>query len=180
LRRTRTRDIRTDSPLWRALFIPLLLLLTSGCSAVWWPSPSQRPRSEAEQLVARADALARDGEGRAALYLYQRVVREFPSDSAAAAALYGLGRLQSDPASGGLRNYRAASVALSRLVTEYPDSRWATDARAWQATLSDLLAREDEAARTKLQLRWREEETAALRLQIQQLRSVDLELERRR
>ena len=52
--------------------------------------------------------------------------------------------------------------------------------RQWQATLSDLLAREDDTARMTLQLRWREEEAAGLRLQIQQLKSVDLGLERRR
>jgi hypothetical protein len=88
-------------------------------------------------------------------YLYREVLREFPGDPAAAAALYGFGRLQADPA-GGLRNYRAAYLVFSRLVTEYPGSRWAIEARVWQATLSDLLAREDETARTNLQLRWRE------------------------
>jgi hypothetical protein len=65
-------------------------------------------------------------------------------------------------------------------VTEYPGSRWTPDARAWQATLSDLLAREDDTARMTLLLRWREEETAGLKLQIQQLKSIDLDLERRR
>jgi hypothetical protein len=57
-------------------------------------------------------------------------------------------------------------------VTEYPGSCWATDARAWQAALGDLLAYEEAAARMKLQLRWREEEAAGLRLQIQQLKST--------
>jgi hypothetical protein len=76
--------------------------------------------------------VAGDGQGRAAQYLYQQVGREFPSDPASATALYCLGRLQSDP-TGELRNYRAAYMAFSRLVTEYPGSRWAPDARAWQA-----------------------------------------------
>ena len=87
-------------------------------------------------------------------------------------------------------------------------SRWEDEARAWRATLSDLLAREDEAARLKQvvqvreeetirlrqQVRWREEEagrinsqlqlreeeTSVLKAQIQHLRRVDLNLERRR
>jgi outer membrane protein assembly factor BamD (BamD/ComL family) len=172
------RDCRAGGCAWRGLFILLLLLLTSGCSAVWRSSPAEPTPSEAERLVARADALAGQGEGRAAQYLYQRVVREFPGDPAAAAALYGLGRLEADPASG-LRNNRAAYLAFSRLVTEYPGSRWAADARGWQATLRDLLEHEDETARIKLKLRWREEEAAGLRLQIQQLKSLDLGLERR-
>ena len=46
--------------------------------------------------------------------------------------------------------------------------------------LGDLLAHEEAAARLKLQLRWREEESAGLRLQIQQLKSVDMGLELRR
>ena len=116
-------------------------------------------------------------------------------------------RLQVDPTSG-FRNYRAAHATFSRLLTDFPKSRWEADARAWRATLSDLLAREEEAARLKpqvqsreeeatrlrLQLRWREEETArlksqlqvseqetsSLKAQIQHLRRVDLNLERRR
>jgi outer membrane protein assembly factor BamD (BamD/ComL family) len=69
---------------------------------------------------------------------------------------------------------------FSQLLTNYPHSRWAIDARAWQATLIDLLAREDEAVRTRALLRWREEEAAGLKVQLQQLRKVDLDLERRR
>jgi hypothetical protein len=169
-----------------------LLLLASGCSTGWWPSSVSGP-SEAERLVARADALAGAGWEHAARALYERVLREYPSDPASAPALYSLGRLQADPTSG-FRNYRAAHAAFSRLLTDYPKSRWEADARAWRATLSDLLVREEEAtrlklqlqsreaeaSRLKLQLQWREEEASALKAQIHQLRRVDLDLERRR
>jgi hypothetical protein len=154
---------------------------------------SVRGPSEAERLVARADALAGTGWEHAARALYERVVREYPGDPASASALDSLGRLQADPASG-FRNYRAAHAAFSRLLTDFPKSRWEADARAWRATLSDLLAREEEATRLKGQLQWREEEARrlkvqlqsreeeafGLRAQLQQLRRVDLELERRR
>jgi hypothetical protein len=100
------------------------------------------------------------------------VLREHPGDPVGASALYGLGRLQADPA-GGLRNYRAAQRAFSRLLADYPESRWEADARAWQAVIGDLLAREAEAARLK-------DEAARLRTQIEQLRRTDLDLERRR
>jgi outer membrane protein assembly factor BamD (BamD/ComL family) len=112
-------------------------------------------------------------------YLYQQVLREFPEDPAVPAAFYGLGRLETDPARG-FRNYRAAYGAFTRLLTEYPGSPWAAEARAWQAALGDLLAYDETAARTKLQLRWREEEAAGLWLQIQQLKGFDRGLERRR
>lgn len=168
-----------------------LLLLAAGCSTGW--GPSLRGPSEAERLVARADALAGTGWEHAARALYERVVREYPVDPAAASALYSLGRLQADPTSG-FRNYRAAHAAFSRLLTDFPKSPWEADARAWRATLGDLLAREEEATRLKVQLQWREEQAAHLKLQLQsreeealglkaqlqQLRRVDLDLERRR
>ena len=183
-----------------------VLLLASGCSAGWLPSSAREP-SEAEQLVARADTLAGTGWDHSARALYERVVREYPGDPAAAPALYNLGRLQVDPTSG-FRNYRVAHATFSRLLTDFPKSRWEGEARAWRATLSDLQIREEEATRLKLQvqsrdeeatrlkqqLRWREEEagriksqlqlreeeTSGLKAQIQQLRRVDLNLERRR
>jgi len=126
----------------------------------------------AGQLIAHADDLARRGQARAALAAYERVLREHPGDPAGAAALYGLGRLQADPA-GGLRNYRAAQRTFSRLLADYPESPWEAEARTWQAVLGDLLAREAEAARLK-------EEAVRLRTQIEQLRRTDLDLERRR
>ena len=157
---------------------PLLLLAGTACSTAP-PSPggSTEPRDPgglraAGQLIAHADDLARRGQTRAALAAYERVLREHPGDPLGASALYGLGRLQADPA-GGLRNYRAAQRTFSRLLADYPESRWEAEARTWQAVLGDLLAREAEAARLK-------EEAVRLRTQIEQLRRTDLDLERRR
>ena len=159
---------------------PLLLLAATACST-GRPSPSPwgsaEPRDPGSsragaQLIAHADDLARRGQARAALVAYERVLREHPGDPAGASALYGLGRLQADPA-GGLRNYRAAQRAFSRLLADYPESRWEAEARTWQAVLGDLFARDAEAARLK-------EEAVRLRTQIEQLRRTDLDLERRR
>ena len=157
---------------------PLLLLAATACStAPSSPWGSTEPRDPgglraAGQLIAHADDLARRGQARAALAAYERVLREHPGDPAGASALFGLGRLQADPA-GGLRNYRAAQRTFSRLLADYPESRWEAEARTWQAVLGDLLAREAEAARLK-------EEAVRLRTQIEQLRRTDLDLERRR
>ena len=137
--------------------LPLLLLL-AACSIA--PASFRG----AARLVAHADDLAEQGHVQEAYHAYERVVREHPRDPAAAAALYGLGRLQAAPASP-LRSYRAAHATFSRLLTEYPQSRWEREARAWRAVLADLLAREDESAR--------------LRAQIERLRRTDLDLERR-
>jgi outer membrane protein assembly factor BamD (BamD/ComL family) len=161
---------------------PLLLLALSACSttrpAPW--STTAEPRDPgAAQLVARADDLARSGQARTALAVYERALSEHPGDPAGAGALYGLGRLQADPA-GGLRNYRAAHRAFSRLLTEYPESRWEAEARAWQGLLADLLAREAETARLKDEAARLKEDSTRLRMQIEQLRRTDLDLERRR
>jgi hypothetical protein len=153
----------------RWLLVPAMLL-ASGCAAAR-PSPWIADAREATggsrdvaRLVARADTLVANGEAQAAMAIYERVVREHAKDPEAAAALYGLGRLQADPA-GRLRNYRAAHATFSRLIAGHPGSRWEPEARAWRAVLADLIAREDEAAR--------------LRTQIERLRRTDLDLERR-
>ena len=171
---------------------PLLLLVVSSCStttpAPWGSTELRDPGSSraAVQLIDHADDLARRGQARAALAAYERVLREHPGDPAGASALYGLGRLQMAPADG-LRNYRAAHRAFSRLLADYPESRWKAEARAWRAVVTDLLAREEDAARLKEDAaRLKEdavrikEEAAQLKTQIERLRRTDLELERRR
>ena len=178
---------------------PLLLLAATGCSTARlfpWTSPDARDpggKTPAVHLVAGADDLARRGEARAALLAYERVLREHPRDPAAAGALYGLGRLQADPA-GGQRGYRAAQRTFPRLLAEYPESRWEAAARAWRAVLGELITREEEAARLKEDAarsredaaRFKEdaarlrEEAARLKTQIERLRRTDLDLERRR
>ena len=92
-------------------------------------------------------------------------MRHYREDPARARALYELGRLLVDPASAA-RDYRAAYLAFERLVAEYPESRWAAEARAWRAALGELLAREGEASR--------------LREDLRRLKRLDLELEKRR
>jgi tetratricopeptide (TPR) repeat protein len=162
-----------------------LLLAVSACStatpAPWGSTELRDPGSSraAVQLIAHADDLALRGQARDALAAYERVLREHPGDPAGASALYGLGRLQMAPADG-LRNYRAAHRAFSRLLADYPESRWEAEARAWRAVVSDLLAREEDAARLKEDAGRIKEEAAQLKTQIERLRRTDLELERRR
>jgi tetratricopeptide (TPR) repeat protein len=161
-----TRGVGRD--LW---IVPLLLVAAAACSTArpatsGGPgSPVADPAAEARRLVAHGDGLAERGETRAARAAYEHVLRRYPDEPAAAAALYRIGRLQVDPSSG-VRNYRAAQRTFSRLLSDYPGSPWEADARAWRTAIADLLAREEEAARLKNQL--------------EQLRRTDLDLERRR
>lgn len=163
---------------------PFLLLALAACTTTppsRWGSPEPRDPggSRGADLVAQADDLARRGQARAAQAAYERVLREHPGTPAGASALYGLGRLHADP-TGGVRNYRAAQGAFARLLAEHPESRWEADARAWQAVLGDLLAREAEAARLKEDAARLKEEAVRLKTQIERLRRTDLDLERRR
>lgn len=139
------------------------------------PRPPDRPATPA-QLVARADALAREGQGPAARDLYRRVIDAHHGDPARPRAIWGLARLLADPA-GPAHDYRASVVTLDRLLFEYPRSEWEGDARLWRGVLAELVAREDDNARLRAQSA---EEIARLRAQLQRLKRIDVELERKR
>jgi hypothetical protein len=178
----------------RRLVVALTLgALCTGCGAVDWFRDKRETRSEVAQLVGRADDLVREGQPSAAHGLYARIVAEASRDAVHARALHSLARLYVDPASG-LRDYRAAQLAFGRLLTEYPKGEWESEARAWQATLAELVAREAElvALEAKLvtreaELVTREAETARLKAEatklgadLQRLKRIDMNLERRR
>jgi hypothetical protein len=132
------------------------------------PPPPLEPTSrvaDAVFLVIRADEFARDGMPLAARDLYERVIRDYPGHPASAGALYGLGQLQADPA-GPLRDYRVAHMTFGRVLTEHPHSRWEAEARLWRGVLNELMARDDEAQR--------------LRVQLQKLRRIEVELDKSR
>jgi hypothetical protein len=96
-----------------------------------------------------------------------------------AEALYRLGVRQADPGSG-IRDYRAARATFTELLIQYPHSRRDAEARAWQATLTDLLVREDDARRALLRLRRSEEDGRRTKTNLEWLRQNDLDQERRK
>ncbi len=137
--------------------------LFAGCAAVDWFRDKPEGRSEPAQLVARADELVRQGQQSAARDLYARVVAGGARGAVHAQALYNLARLHVDPSSG-LRDYRAAKLALAELV-----------AREAELVVreAELVVRETEAARLR-------NEAAKLGADLQRLKRIDLNLERRR
>jgi TolA-binding protein len=142
----------------RALLLPAVLLL-AGCLPPRPASPGGEPAPAA--LLARADALAhrRPEEARAA---YRNVLHTYRGTPAAGDALYGLGQLYVDPESP-LHDWGAATVAFGRLLSEYPDSPHAAEARAWRAALTELLRNQADARR--------------LRADIERLKELDMEQE---
>jgi hypothetical protein len=170
----------------RLVLVLTLGALCAGCAAVDWFRAKPEERSEPAQLVARADELVRQGKLGPARDLYAQVAAMSVRDPVHARALYGLARLYVDPSSG-LRDYRAAKLAFERLLTEYPKAEWESDARAWQTALAELGAREAELAARQAELTMREAETLRLRSEaaklgadLQRLKRIDLNLERRR
>jgi hypothetical protein len=99
-----------------------------------------------------------------------------PSD---AETLYQIGLSQTDPTSG-TRDYRAARATFTRLLIEFPRSRRDAEARAWQATLTDLLVREDDAHRYAQRVQRLEEERKRTKSAYEWLKQTDLDREPRR
>jgi hypothetical protein len=135
--------------------------------------------SASAHALRQAETLAREGKPGPAQELYLTIREQFPQDPAAPQALYRLGVLQADPLNP-LKDYRAARATFTRLLAEYPRHPWDTDARAWQATLTELLLREDDARRLSHRLRKAEEDLVRMRTGLERLKHTDLENERRR
>ena len=143
-----------------AVFAPVLL---AGCGRFLMKPPPEG--DDPTRLVARADELARNGSSAEARTLYRQIVRDHSQTPAAADALWGLGQLYVDPDSK-LRDYGSAHVAFGRLVNEHPDSPHVAAARAWYAALGELMRTQEDANRMKND--------------IERLKQLDMEQERRR
>lgn len=164
----------------------MLGALCAGCAGLDRLRARPEAPSEPARLVARAETLARQGQSSEARNLYARVVAEPARDALHAKALYSLGRLQVDPSSG-LRDYGAAQATFKRFLSEYPGHEWESEARAWSAVLAELAGREAELTARASELAAREAEVARLRHEaakvgadLQRLKRIDLNLERRR
>ena len=168
-----------------------LSLLSAGCAttAGWFaatPEASRPGPRSAPSIVAEADGLVRRGQPQVARDLYVLVSAEPERDAVHARALFNLAKLYTDPTTG-FRDYRLAQLAFERLLTEYPSGDWDKDARAWCAALTALAAREVELQAREGELHVREAEVARLKgeaarlgTDLQRLKKIDLNLERRR
>ena len=164
----------------RRLVVALTLgVLCTGCGTVDWFREKREAPSEAAKLVGRADELVREGQPSAARDLYTRIVAEAPRDAVHARALHSLARLYVDPASG-LRDYRAARQAFARLLTDYPHGEWESEARTWQVALTELEAREAELVTREAEAARLKTEAVKLGADLQRLKLIDMNLERRR
>jgi hypothetical protein len=154
-----------SAPAVRVLAL-VLVLGTSGCSTAlppWVPFARSSDDASGRSVGAPCptSAAVRPGEGVDAETLYQ------------------IGLSQTDPTSG-TRDYRAARATFTRLLIEFPRSRRDAEARAWQATLTDLLVREDDAHRYAQRVQRLEEERKRTKSAYEWLKQTDLDREPRR
>ena len=131
-----------------------------------------------------AEAMMRVGRYAEARGMYVAVLADRGEPTEADRALLGLARLALDP-----RNpdgdERQAAACLDRLLAEYPESRWAPEARTWRSLLAsverlqrDVRRQQQELKRLRRDVRHEQQETARLRQERERLRQMDLELER--
>ena len=149
----------------RALAL-VLLLGTSGCSTAL---PSWAPFARSLEEASGGSVAAPRPMSTAAR----------PGEEVDAEALYQLGLSQADPTSTA-RDYRAARANFTRLLIQFPRSRRSAEARAWQATLTDLLVREDDAHRYAQRVQRLEEERKRTKSAYEWLKQTDLDREPRR
>jgi len=176
----------------RGLAVALALgALSAGCATTggWFGAMREASRPgpvPSASVLAQADNLLRQGEPQVARDLYVLIAAGPERDATHARAQFNLAKLYTDPSTG-FRDYRLAQLAFERLLKEYPSGDWERDALAWCTALDILAAREVELAARDGELRLREAELTRFKMEaarlgsdLQRLKKIDLNLERRR
>lgn len=149
-----------------------LLLGTACATTPPVPGPAASRPDDGERLVRAADSRLRAGAYAEAARLFETVARQTPPSPFRDRALAGLGRILVNPEYAG-RDYRQAYGVFDRLVRDHPDSPHAAEARAWRELLGLYVTLGQQLERRTQELLQRTED-------LERLKRIDLELERRR
>jgi hypothetical protein len=136
------------------------------------------PPGDTERLVRLAETRAQAGEHAEAARLFEEVVRR-PSSPFTDRALVGLTRLLVNPESPD-RDYRAAHRVAEQLVREYPESPYASEARAWRDLLASYLVRSQQLEQRRQELEKLSYELDRRNKELERLKRLDLELEQQK
>jgi len=136
-----------------------LLIIVSGCG-LFQESIRRRELSDAlthgQQLLARGDY-----EG--SLNAFQNVIAIAKNQPPADSANFYIGVVQAHPQNPH-KDRQKAVVSFQRVLTQYPQSRFAAPAKAWVAVLNEIDAANQEIARTKLEAEKSKQEIEKSRL----------------
>jgi outer membrane protein assembly factor BamD (BamD/ComL family) len=151
------------------LILVVIIGAIAGCSTLSLPLPS-RPSST---LLAQADRLLGEGQYTDALEVYGEVVTKYPNTDDAARA-----RARHDTIAGLL----AARAQVTRLTGEV--TRLTAETKAQEAELvrtrEQVAGRDGELARARQEIGRLTAETDRLRTDLEHLKKIDIDLERRR
>jgi hypothetical protein len=117
------------------------------------------------------------GAHKEAARLFDEIARD-PSSAFADRALLGLTRILCNPEYAG-RDYAQAYVVADRPVHDYPGSPYASEGRAWRELLVAYLALEQEFAQRTAELHQLIRTDEQRTQELERLRRLDVELERR-
>lgn len=165
---------------WQQICICLaLLIIISGCS-LFQESIQRRDLRQAltqgHQLLAHADY-----EG--SLNAFQNVIVIARDQPPADAAIFYIGVVEAHPQNP-RRDRRKALGSFTRVLSQYPESKFAEPAKAWIGVLNEIDATKQEIERTKLEAEKSKQEIEKSRLAAerskQDAEKSRLELERSR
>ncbi|MRR07677.1 MAG: tetratricopeptide repeat protein [Deltaproteobacteria bacterium] len=169
----------------RMIIIVLFMACLSGCAAVQKSLEGQRLRTTQKEKLAQAVKLIEKGNSEKAVTILTAIVANPGIPGITDEALFRLGLL-SLPSDVEREEISHALKYLERLQKEYPVSPWATQA----SSLTDLLAgvprRIESATELRRQIKTLKDlnlsltrENKEMRLNIEKLKILDLELEKK-
>jgi hypothetical protein len=153
----------------RALLACLLAAGAAGCTAGWSGPSAWGESRAARSAMIDADAAARNGKIRDAYARYELIVKQYPKDPVAPEALHRMAMLRLEVGSP-IRDRRQAAAILRRLQSEYPNTLWGREARAWRGLLGEI-------DRCTVEATKRGANAEKLQKTLDSIRDSDLELE---
>lgn len=170
---------------FRLLAAVLILILPTGCAPVRKVVTDIRQRSAQEEKLSLAVELIARGRIDNAAVLLDAIIIEKPVRGVTDEALFRLAllRLPSEPRTGDIAK---ATKLLDQLQRDYPDSPWAHQALPLSDFIAEIPARIEAAGELRRQIKSLRDlnlsltrENKELRLNLEKLKTLDLELERK-
>ena len=165
---------------WQQICICLaLLIIISGCSLF----QESNQRRDLRQALTQGHQLLAHADYEGSLNAFQNVIVIARDQPPADAAIFYIGVVEAHPQNP-RRDRRKALGSFTRVLSQYPESKFAEPAKAWIGVLNEIDATKQEIERTKLEAEKSKQEIEKSRLAAerskQDAEKSRLELERSR